>query len=126
MARRSTKRRLYSKAQRRQGVMNNTERWYYDKHLSPRLTAGELVRVEFERVQVVLVHPDKATKRKASTYLCDFYCLRADGETEMHETKGYCDEADRLKIKMAAELFSEWHWLLVQISNYKIKKIEEF
>lgn len=125
MARRA-KRRTYSKAQRRQGVMNATEKWYYEKHLAPRLASGELARVEFERVQVILVHPDKSKKRRASTYLCDFYCLRTDGETEMHEVKGFCDEADRLKIKMAAEVFPEWHWFLVQISGYKIKKVEEF
>ena len=125
MARRS-KKRTYAKAHRRQGVMNGTEQWYYSTHLEPKLSTGDYSKVEFERVKVVLVHPDSVTKRRESTYLCDFYCVAKDGTIEMHETKGFCDEADRLKIKFAAEMFPEWRWFLIQISGKKIKKLEEF
>jgi len=128
MATKRTKppKRTYSKAVRRQGTMNQTEAWYYTTNLKPRLDTGYYTKVEFERVRVILVHPDAQTKRKESTYTCDFYCITKDGTTEMHEVKGFCDEADRLKIKMAAELFPEWQWFMVRISNKKILKMEEF
>lgn len=106
--------------------MNATEEWYHREHLESRIREGDLLKAEFEKVKVILVHPDKQKKRRETSYLPDFYCINAAGETEMHEVKGFCDEADRLKIKMAAEQFPEWRWYLVQISGKKIKKVDEF
>ena len=120
--------RTYSKAVRRQGVMNQTEKWYKENVLDERLKSGELVKVEFERVKLILVHPDPGTKRRESSYLVDFNCVNSSGEFEMHEVKGYADEADRLKIKVAAELFPEWHWTMVHVDRRKgcVTKREDF
>lgn len=108
--------------------MNATEAWYKTTVLDKRLKSGDLVKVEFERVRVILVHPDPTTKpkRKENTYTPDFYCINKKCETEIIEIKGFEDEADRLKIKMAAELFPEWHWKMVRISRGNILKEEEF
>lgn len=129
MAYRKRRSRTYSKAVRRQGTMNATEAWYKSEVLDRRVKSGDLVKVVFEGWQVILVHPDPTTKpkRKASTYLPDFYCVRDDGGIEFHEVKGPPpDEADRLKIKMSAEMYPEFRWRMVQIGNKKIRKEEEF
>ena len=119
--------RTYSKAVRRQGVMNQTEKWYYDTVLKPRLASGDLLKAEFETVQLILVHPDKETGRRSSTYLPDFYCVNKDGETEIIEIKGPPpDAADRLKIKMASEQKPEWHFKMVQVGSKRIRKEESF
>lgn len=120
--------RTYSKAKRRQGTENATEKWYRETYLDPRLLSGDLLKVDFERVRVILVHPDPTTKpkRRESNYTCDYYCINKHGETEMHEVKGRADEADRLKIKVAAEMFPEWKWYMAHVSGRKLKKLEEF
>lgn len=106
--------------------MNGTEEWYYNTYLLPRLSSGKLIKVLFERFQVVLTHPDSEHKKRASTYLPDFYCLRSDGEVEIHEVKGFSDEADLLKFKHASELFNEFHWFMIHITKNVIKKIDEY
>jgi len=106
--------------------MNSTEQWYYDNHLKPKLASGFYFSVDFEAVRIILVHSDPSTKRRETTYTPDFYCICNNGDTEVIEVKGLCDEADRLKIKMSAERRPEWRWKMVHISRYKITKEEEF
>ena len=105
--------------------MNATEQWYYENHL-----LGKYSKVMYERVKFVLYPSNPETKSREATYLPDFWCLDDNGEIHIHETKGFCDEADRLKVKMAASLFPEVRWFLVQVGYKKkqflITKTEEF
>jgi len=103
--------------------MNATEQWYKENHL--RIVDG-YDRVDYESVKFTLYHGDKEKKSRDATYLPDFWCVHRTGEIHIHEVKGFCDEADRLKVKLAAEKFPELRWFLVQISGFRIKKIEEF
>lgn len=106
------------KAAKKPGVMNQTEQWYYDTVLMPKVKSGEYVKVRYEALKIIL--------GKNSTYLPDFYVLRSDGCVEIHETKGFWREDDRVKIKASASLFPEFYWYGIRISGKKIKKIEEF
>lgn len=106
--------------------MNSTEEIYFIEILKPKLETGEYYKILFESLRFILVHSDKDTKRKESTYTPDFYCLRSDGGIEIHEVKGLCDEADRLKIKMSSEIFPEFKWFMAHSQKNKQFKIEEF
>jgi len=102
--------------------MNQTEQWYHDEVLQRRVRNGELRKVYYEAVTFKMA--DRAT------YTPDFYCLRTDGGVEIHETKGYWREDDRVKIKVCASMFDEFYWYGVRIAKqrgvWKILKTEEF
>lgn len=95
--------------------MNSYEEKFYNEILKPKLDNKEYTQVKFERVRIILVQPDSETKKRESTYTPDFYCIGSDGSTTVYEIKGLQDEADRLKIKLAAEMFPEWTWIMCHI-----------
>ena len=110
--------RFSGRPQKKRGEMNSTERWYYENHLLPKVASGEVERIEYEAIRFEL--------GKGSTYLPDFYVFFTDGHAELHETKGFWREDDRVKIKVAATRYSEFRWIGITISGKKIKKLEEF
>lgn len=78
------------------GEMNKTEA-AYDAHLGMLEHAGEILWRKFEAVKLRLADN--------TFYTCDFSVMRADGVLEMHEVKGFWQDAARVKIKVAAELY---------------------
>lgn len=102
--------------------MNGLETDYYHEVLLPQVLAGEMLKAEFEGLSVKLA--------KGARYKPDFYCLLANGEIELHETKGHWREAARLRIKMAADLHPEFRFVAIQKGKRKLNeprwKTEEF
>jgi len=94
--------------------------------LKPKLDENKYIKILFEKIRFILVHSDSQTKRKEATYTPDFYCVCSDGTIEIHEVKGLCDEADRIKIKKCAEEFGEFKWFMAHSGKKKTFKIEEF
>lgn len=85
--------------QHRKGEMNATERAYAD-HLDERMKAGEVIWYAFESIRLSLVEGDART-----VYTPDFAVQLADGEMELHEVKGFWQEAARVRIKVAASMY---------------------
>ena len=112
------KRTRFKAKPKQKGVMNKTEEWYYTSVLKPRILTGEVETIEYEAITFKL--------GDGSRYTPDFYVKRTDGHCELHETKGYWREDDRVKIKVAASKYSEFFWFGIRISNKKIIKLEEF
>lgn len=114
--------RRYFKAKKEKGVMNGTEEWYYSSVLKPRILSGEVESIEYEALTFKL--------GDGSRYTPDFYVVRTDGGAELHETKGYWREDDRVKIKVAASKYKEFYWYGIRIGKvkrqYTILKLEEF
>lgn len=78
------------------GQMNKTEQAYADL-LEERRKAGEVLWWKYEAVKLRLA--DK------TFYTPDFAVLFADGSFELHETKGFWEDAAKIKIKVAAEAY---------------------
>lgn len=93
-------RRLFAKASRKtfhkSGEMNKLEAEYATR-LEALKGVGEIADYRFECVKLRLAD--------RTFYTPDFMVLRADGEFEMHEVKGFWEDDARVKIKTAAELF---------------------
>lgn len=86
--------------------LNKTERAYAGL-LEARRLAGEIQSWRFEAVKFVLA--------KGSVYTPDFEVVLPDGTLEYHETKGYWREAARVRIKVAARLFSDRRFVAVKL-----------
>lgn len=85
--------------------MNKTERAYaFDLELL-RL-AGDIQSYRFEPLKFVL--------GKGAVYTPDFEVVLADGLLEYHEVKGFWREAARVRIKVAARLFSDRRFIAVK------------
>ena len=77
-------------------VMNGLER-RYAQHLQLRQAAGEILWWKFDGIKLRLA--------PTTFYSPDFFLMKADGELEVHETKGHWEDDARVKIKVAAEMF---------------------
>lgn len=91
-----SKRRIQALGRLKQGVMNKTETAYRGQ-LELMQRAGEIVWFKFEGLKFRLA--DK------TFYTPDFAVMKADGQIELHEVKGYWEDDARAKIKIAAELY---------------------
>ena len=78
------------------GVLNKTEQ-AYQEHLIQRQHAGEVAWFKFEGIKLRLADN--------THYTPDFAVMLADGQMEIHETKGFWTDDARVKIKVAAELY---------------------
>jgi hypothetical protein len=78
------------------GAMNKTET-SYAAHLEWRKQRGDILWFKFEGVKLRLAD--------STFYTCDFMVLRNDGQTEMHEVKGYMTDDAAVKIKVAASIY---------------------
>lgn len=81
----------------RKGEMNKWEARYGAEILSPRVTAGELIGYSYEAIKLRLA--DK-------TWYTPDYCAWDEYErTEVHEVKGHWESRDRVRWKVAAEMY---------------------
>lgn len=78
------------------GEMNKLEA-RYARHLERRRRSGEIVWWKFEPIGLRLA--------KRCTYNPDFLVMLADGELEVHETKGFMREDAHVKLKATAAMF---------------------
>lgn len=94
------------------GRMNQTEARYFADRLDPAFLSSEYLRVEFERVTLLLA-PD-------TRYTPDFFVLRRDGGIEFHEVKAFMEDDAWVKLKVAAE-----QWPMFTFVLAKSKRKEE-
>ena len=78
------------------GKMNKTE-IAYSQHLEALKACGEVVWWKFEAIKLRLAGN--------TFYTVDFFVMKASGELEAHEVKGYWMDDARVKIKVAAGLY---------------------
>lgn len=95
------------------GVMNATEQAYADM-LEHRQLAGELIRFDFESVTFKLAD--------GCRYTPDFAVWMADGTMEFVDCKGGgpMDEKSRVKVKVAAEKFPQFVFVIEQKQSKKL------
>lgn len=79
----------------KQGVMNNTEA-NYARYLESQKYHGEILYYAFDSIKFRLA--DK------TFYSPDFIVMKASGELEAHEVKGYWHDDAKVKIKVAASM----------------------
>lgn len=85
--------------------MNKTEAAYaFDLEIRKR--AGEIAWFHFEGITFKLA-PD-------TRYTPDFAVMLANGEMEMHETKGFMREDAAVKLKVAAAMYPFRFFLIVR------------
>jgi len=84
------------------GAPNKTEAEYM-LVLDARKAAGEILEWWFERYTFTLSHSRPGVK--GQRYTPDFAVQLLDGEIEFHEVKGFRDEKNMNKLKLAGELF---------------------
>lgn len=89
---------------REPGSMNRLEAAYAE-HLEMRRLAGEILSWKFGVLKLRLA--------KATFYDTDFLVVLANGEVEVHETKGWMRDDAAVKLKVAAEMFP-FRFILVQ------------
>jgi len=78
------------------GQLNKTE-MAYKSTLDSLIQSGGLAWYKFEGVKLRLADN--------TFYTPDFAVMRADGQMEMHEVKGYWLDDARAKIKIAADMY---------------------
>ena len=84
------------------GEMNGLEKRYAG-HLEERKAVGEILTYQFE--------PKKFVLAPKTTFTVDFLVLVADWSLEAHEVKGHWEDDARVKIKVAATMFSSWRFV---------------
>ena len=92
---------------RQPGKMNKTEALYEATILEARRQAGEITRWNYEGLTFRL-----GLDRK-TTYTPDFVIFLAAGEIELVDVKGGggWEPHTRIKIKTAARIWPEFHWV---------------
>lgn len=101
------------------GKMNGLEK-KYAQHLEMRKMTGEILDWKFEAIKLKLA--------PATFYNPDFLLLMPDGRIELWEVKGFWEDDARVKIKVAAEMFSGMFSFRAAMWNKKNKdwKVENF
>nr|DAN78222.1 MAG TPA: Endonuclease [Caudoviricetes sp.]DAY12502.1 MAG TPA: Endonuclease [Caudoviricetes sp.] len=113
------KKRMYALGRLKTGQMNKTEA-AYAAHLEELKQQGSVLWYEFESVKLRLADN--------TFYTPDFAVMRADGEMEMHEVKGFWQDDARVKIKVAADKFP-FRFIAIKAESKKNGggwKVEEF
>lgn len=110
------KRKFIRPLEKRKTGMNKLEAKYALTVLEPLLKAGEIIKYRYEAIKLKLANN--------TTYTPDFYVVYP-GHIEFHETKGRWMDDARVKIKVAAEMYSEYRFLGVKW-NKKKWEYEEF
>ena len=80
----------------KRGVMNKTEA-AFDQQLKFRMHAGEILWYNFEGISFRLA--------KGAKYTPDFIVMKDNYEIEIYEVKGFFRTADRLRLKIAADMY---------------------
>jgi hypothetical protein len=99
-----------ARPRRTPGTMNKLENQYGDE-LALLGRAGKIVSWSFEAVTLKLA-PD-------TRYTPDFMVVNADSEIEFHEVKGFMEDDAWVKLKVAAERFPEFHFVLIRRKSKK-------
>ena len=94
------------------GQMNKTEA-AYALFLETMRNAGDILWFKFKGVKLRLADN--------TFYSPDFAVMRADGQLQMHEVKGFWEDDARVKIKVAADLYP-FTFLAVQGKQASQKK----
>lgn len=102
---------IIPKAAPSKGGMNSLEERYAG-YLEQQSLAGEIKAYRFEALKLILVHGVPG-KRKEMSYRPDFLILTRTNNVEFHEVKGYLREDAQIKLKVAAELFPWFKFILV-------------
>lgn len=87
---------MYALGRLKTGEMNKTEQAYRNTLELMRI-AGEILWYRFEGIKLKLADN--------TTYTPDFFVMRANGEMEVYEVKGYMLDDANVKIKIAASIF---------------------
>lgn len=90
--------------------MNKLEASFARDVLRPQEVMGEIRDWRYEPFKFILAHAVKG-KRKTTTYTPDF--LAVSKKFTMYEIKGFMRDDAMVKIKVAAELFPWFKWVLV-------------
>ena len=93
--------------------MNKTET-KFSQYLDQLKAMGEIREWRFEPFKFILSHSVKG-KRRATTYTPDF--LTVGKKFTMYEVKGFMRDDAAVKIKVAAEMFSWFDWVLVYLQK---------
>jgi hypothetical protein len=93
---RNASRQVQALGRLRYGQANRTEA-AYGAHLETLKAAGEVVWYRFEGLKLRLAD--------STFYTPDYAVMRHDGLIECHEVKGFWEDAARIKIKVAAEMY---------------------
>ena len=88
--------RMRALGRKKQGEQNKTEK-EYGQVLALRLQAGEIAWYKFEGIKLRLADN--------TFYNPDFAVMLANGEMEIHETKGFMLDDANVKIKIAADIY---------------------
>lgn len=99
------------------GRMNGLES-KYAQQLYTRKVVGEIADYRFEALKLRLAD--------LTFYTPDFMVINASREIELHEVKGYWEDDARVKIKVAAEMFPEFHFVGIQWSKREGWQFEQF
>ena len=116
---RRLKRRLYARVRRKpkkKGEPNGLELRHKAEVIG---TDANLILIGYECLTVRLADN--------TSYTADFVVQhKDDGEIELHEVKGGVWLGDsRVKFKMAAELYPQFHWKSYLYSGKVLKKVED-
>lgn len=115
----AAKKRMYALGRLKHGQMNKTET-AYAAHLEELKRRGDILWYEFESIKLRLADN--------TFYTPDFAVMRADGEIEMHEVKGFWQDDARVKIKVSADKFP-FRFIAIRAESKKNGgdwKVEEF
>jgi hypothetical protein len=87
------------------GTMNGMEK-AYAAYLETRRLSGEILDWKFEAMKLKLA--------KGTFYNPDFLVVNPDGRLELHETKGWLEDDAAVKVKVAAEMFPMFRFVIVK------------
>jgi hypothetical protein len=87
---------MYALGRLKSGQMNNTEQAYSER-LERMKTMGEILWFKFEGIKLRLADN--------TFYTPDFFVMRANGEFEAHEVKGFWTDKAKVKTKVAADMY---------------------
>ncbi|MCP4448261.1 MAG: DUF1064 domain-containing protein [Myxococcales bacterium] len=89
----------------------NTLETAWSEHLAAELAAGNICAYWYEPISLRLA--------KLCNYKPDFMVIDAEGFVEIHETKGFMQEAANVRIKVAAEKFPQFVFKLIKARRKK-------
>jgi hypothetical protein len=99
---------------RPKGEMNKLES-EYGNYLETLKRVGAIVWYKFEAMKLRLANN--------TFYTPDFMVMKADGQLEAHETKGFWEDDARVKIKVAASLYPfQFYGITKDKSGWKIEE----
>jgi hypothetical protein len=99
------RRKAVGRSKRLPGQMNKMEAAYQTAFLDPAVKAGEVLWYAYEPMKLKLA---------PNTFLTpDFGVMLADGEMQFRETKGFMEDDAAVKLKVAADIYWMYTFILV-------------